>query len=1588
MKKLSWYLLILGIFLNNPSIAQEDSKLTHEIQVLLSQIQKGDSKFERLLNSPSDGKIFPYRYFMNGIPKELKGKGIENEFKWNKTSQVIKELSGNEYRVFEDGTICLPIEFASNQNKSEMISLEENLQLKNNEIIDREEFIRKYEVSWLSDKGNSVVIILPIKNLFSAINNNLIKSAGEKFGFFIPGEKIGERDIAVGFYDNYVIRKRQLTRTDIENAFISDLKHSKTKSRENRIGKEVKYLNQISLRLKDNVTEYELGQILKREVKHGYKIYKINALNLIRFSEEEDIFILMSKLKNYKGNILNSIGINFLGTGSSNDPGYQNQWYLSRTNSIVTSNYGSWDEAWKITQGSDDVVVFIIDSGVYLHDDLNAVRFAMGNDYRNLLNIGISSGDSYNAQSYDGHGTPIAGIIAATTGNNYSIAGHNQKSLIKVIKILKDDNTFQNTALELALRDVLSFANSNGNKRIIVNLSLGTQDDDYEVESLINDLLDKNVVIISASGNQNLTNDMSYPAKYEGVIAVGATGSADTWQTYSNYINNASFSDPGVNIVAPGGTSFDGILSLTNDGFTNSDYSGTSFSTPQVTAAVSLMLSVNPDLSVEEIREKLFSTASQIVYDEWGTQLQFESNYNPKVGSGLLQISEAVKASLPEEQTFSGGSHDEEMPTTLSDLPQSIGNGQVFLVKKEGDGSQSTYYSLDFNKYINSGGVLIVEKNVKIVPNGYRIEVYPGGTLIYEDGAGISTGIEDAVIFYPFLNLPNENLYLLSQNMGTVYYSTNFVDQEPLGDYLVGNKTYEMCFYHAGGKYIYSTKTTPVAQQTVSFSITDLPTNLQWERDQDGMIVGKITVSAVDNSGYSHENHLNIGINGVPNKPILGTAKPGNGKIKLTYTSNGAASYKINYGTTPQSQPNFVNSSEPECTISGLQNRTTYYFTIEGINSTGTSLSSDVITRTPLTTSGVLAQNETWPGNGNPNEIELEGDLTISGNTTLTITGTAQNNITLRIPSSAKITVNNSSKIISSFTVFGRLDLSAWNSLYLNGNTNSFTNCLFDGGGSSNQSSVNIRSTGNTFTNCTFSNNYYGIISYWVSSGVRSGFTVNNCIFENNRHGLIISYANASVSNSIFRDNTSSGIYVWGSTVNTFSNNKIFSNVTKIANEGNRGGLELMAGSILYMDNNKLNRVWNNKSHEIYLDTDSKLYGSTGKNSIKDAENGYSATGKYIYSLSQTQVGENFINWTVPMSSNYWGGVPASGMFYGSVDFSSHLSIDPTGTGPNPTKVAGEGKQITSVLSSEMYQRTIPDESYSTSGGKGDKNLKPRMVEIRNWLRKNPDEIRNARFANEYYSLLLQDPDDQTQEKLPAKILIKELKERLKTLKSSQNKLPDAVEAAIQSSGQTAMQIEVDYLISQGRYTEAKTAISENLPFIEIKDIFISMKLSQMALAEREGKFTEALGILNEIKSVEPDANIKDFEGYTAPNYEIAESNLLSLTGLSSLKTPVLQKPVASQTEKVTPSTIQIHQNYPNPFNPTTTIPFKLSKNGRVKIQVFNMTGQILSTLTDQTYEAGEHSIPFNAANLASGVYLYKVTLDGKTYTNKMTVLK
>lgn len=88
------------------------------------------------------------------------------------------------------------------------------------------------------------------------------------------------------------------------------------------------------------------------------------------------------------------------------------------------------------------------------------------------------------------------------------------------------------------------------------------------------------------------------------------------------------------------------------------------------------------------------------------------------------------------------------------------------------------------------------------------------------------------------------------------------------------------------------------------------------------------------------------------------------------------------------------------------------------------------------------------------------------------------------------------------------------------------------------------------------------------------------------------------------------------------------------------------------------------------------------------------------------------------------------------------------------------------------------------------------------------------------------------------------------------------------------------------------------------------------------------------------------------------------------------------------PKVYSLSQNYPNPFNPSTQISFNLEKSGMTELTVYNLLGQKVASLINSILSSGEHNVTFNASNLPSGMYLYKLTSGSYSITKKMVLLK
>ncbi len=120
----------------------------------------------------------------------------------------------------------------------------------------------------------------------------------------------------------------------------------------------------------------------------------------------------------------------------------------------------------------------------------------------------------------------------------------------------------------------------------------------------------------------------------------------------------------------------------------------------------------------------------------------------------------------------------------------------------------------------------------------------------------------------------------------------------------------------------------------------------------------------------------------------------------------------------------------------------------------------------------------------------------------------------------------------------------------------------------------------------------------------------------------------------------------------------------------------------------------------------------------------------------------------------------------------------------------------------------------------------------------------------------------------------------------------------------------------------------------------------------------------------------REFNANTSP--DDTKLNITFKEGVTAVENVKLQ----------TPSDFTLSQNYPNPFNPTTQIDFSIKKPGIVTLRVYNMLGQVVATLVNEDLVAGSYRANFDGANLASGVYVYRLIASDYSAVKKMVLIK
>lgn len=305
------------------------------------------------------------------------------------------------------------------------------------------------------------------------------------------------------------------------------------------------------------------------------------------------------------------------------------KWHLDRIKA---------DSAWNITKGSSTIKVAVVDNAVWAdHPDLAGKIAAQWDVTKNMPNSNppVNGNPSVSWS----HGTHVAGLAAASSDNFTGVASIGFNVSIIAVKAAFDTASTRNIARAY---EGLQWAAENGAD--VINLSWGGSGSSETHRNLINSIHSMGIVIVAAAGNENVSAP-HYPSGYDNVISVASTDGNDIKSGFSNYGTTVDLCAPGGS--NPGGPS--GLLSTSSVSTLYGKYelmSGTSMASPVAAGLAGLILSLNPQLTPDEVGNIMKTTADSIY--------AVNPTYVGKLGSGRINAYRAVsQTSYPPIAKFS-----------------------------------------------------------------------------------------------------------------------------------------------------------------------------------------------------------------------------------------------------------------------------------------------------------------------------------------------------------------------------------------------------------------------------------------------------------------------------------------------------------------------------------------------------------------------------------------------------------------------------------------------------------------------------------------------------------------------------------------------------------------------------------------------------------------------------------------------------------------------------------------------------------------------------------------------------------------------
>lgn len=329
--------------------------------------------------------------------------------------------------------------------------------------------------------------------------------------------------------------------------------------------------------------------------------------------------------------------------GIPNDSLFPNQWHLNNTGQNGGTLGADIDApaAWDTTRGSSNVIVAIIDTGIDIdHEDLNVgTKIVAGRDV-------VDNDNDPRPGPGESHGTAVAGVSIAAQNNGIGVSGSAPGCKLMAIRLLASGSSTSDEA------EAFTFASQNGAD--VISNSWGPPDGNgisVPLPDITRAAIDlavtqgrggKGCVILFAAGNGNESVDLDGFAAYNKTIAVGASNDRDERSAYSDFGNSLDIMAPSSDRFRQGITTTDrmGTKGYSSTNY-NNGFGGTSSACPLAAGVAALIISVNPNLTWQQVHNILKDTADKINPSD----AQYDTNgFSTRYGYGRINAGSAVTA--------------------------------------------------------------------------------------------------------------------------------------------------------------------------------------------------------------------------------------------------------------------------------------------------------------------------------------------------------------------------------------------------------------------------------------------------------------------------------------------------------------------------------------------------------------------------------------------------------------------------------------------------------------------------------------------------------------------------------------------------------------------------------------------------------------------------------------------------------------------------------------------------------------------------------------------------------------------------------